>query len=72
MITLKRDGAIKDCEFDATVPLANLAAEIGKRNDASARGTPIKVQIEYKNVWNVVLIETVAVDNFKSAKVIYY
>jgi len=68
LITFKRDGAIKDSEFDTTVPLANLASELARRNEPSARSTPIKVQIEYKNVWNVVLIETVAVDNFKTAK----
>lgn len=72
VITLKRDGALslKDTEFDMNVSLSNLSLEVGKRNDGSAYGSPIKVQIEYKFCWNVVVIETVAVDNYKTAKVL--
>jgi hypothetical protein len=67
-VTLKRDGAIKE-EFDTPVPLANLPAELAKRNDGALVGAPIKVQIEYKLCFNVVVIETVAVNDIKAAKV---
>lgn len=68
VVTVKRDGVLKPFETDVPVALPTLAEELGKRNDPSAASTPIKVQFEYKNCWNMMFIETVSLGSYKHLK----
>lgn len=56
-ITIKRDSAKPDiAKEDKLVPLEALEKEISSRNTISP--TPIYINYEYKNCWNITLIDT--------------
>ena len=57
-VTIKRDIAIKSFLSDVQVSLADLPAELSKRNIATL--TPLVVQIDLKDCWNLTLIDTPA------------
>lgn len=56
-VTIKRDSATKYAA-DAEVSLADLPAELGKRNTGTI--VPLVVQFELKDCWNLTLIDTPA------------
>lgn len=57
-VTIKRDVTSKHFQVDAEVSLADLPAELSKRNTATL--VPLIVQYESKDCWNLTLIETPA------------
>ena len=55
-MTIKRDIASKNYLVDAQVALADLPGELSKRNTATL--VPLVVQFDFKDCWNLTLIET--------------
>jgi len=55
-IIIKRDAVLDDYSYDMEVTLSELQAEIEKRNTLT--DVPIYVQYEYRNCWNLTLIDT--------------
>jgi len=57
-VTIKRDIASKHYQVDAEVTLSDLPSELSKRNTATL--VPLVVQFDFKDCWNLTLIETPA------------
>lgn len=57
-VTIKRDIASKNFLSDAVVTLSELPGELTKRNIATL--TPLVVQFDFKDCWNLTLIDTPA------------
>eukprot|EP01114_Cavostelium_apophysatum_P002313 TRINITY_DN1204_c0_g1_i2.p1 TRINITY_DN1204_c0_g1~~TRINITY_DN1204_c0_g1_i2.p1 ORF type:complete len:686 (-),score=244.80 TRINITY_DN1204_c0_g1_i2:48-2105(-) len=55
-VTIKRDIALKEFTDDKVVPIESLEKEISARNVISP--SPIFIQYEFKNCWNVTVIDT--------------